>query len=155
MGENPFVRAFRHDTRSIIHKIKKRELDIIKIKNFCSMKDTIRRIKRQARDLYLQIQQRTRILDCINNSQISTIRKHKSFPGVPLLWVKDPGLSLQQFGLLLWCMFDPWLRNFHIPQAQPNKQTNKSPRLQAVLQSYSNQNSVLWSQKQTWNIAQK
>ena len=25
-------------------------------------------------------------------------------------WVKDPALSLQQFGSLLWCGFDPWCR---------------------------------------------
>ena len=29
-------------------------------------------------------------------------------------WVKDPALSLQWLGLLLWCGFDPWPRNFHM-----------------------------------------
>ena len=31
-------------------------------------------------------------------------------------WVKDLVLSLQRLGLLLWCRFDPWLRNFHMSQ---------------------------------------
>ena len=30
-------------------------------------------------------------------------------------WVKDPMLSLQQFGSLLWCRLDPWPGNFHMP----------------------------------------
>ena len=38
--------------------------------------------------------------------------------------VKDLALSLQWPGSLLWCWFDPWPRNFCMPQAQP-KQTNK------------------------------
>ena len=38
-------------------------------------------------------------------------------------WVKDPLLSLQQLGLLLWRGFCPWPGNFHMPQALP-------PRLQ-------------------------
>ena len=29
-------------------------------------------------------------------------------------WVKDPVLSLQWLGSLLWCRFDPWPRNFHV-----------------------------------------
>ena len=36
-------------------------------------------------------------------------------------WVKDPALSLQWLGPLLWRMFNPWPRNFHMPQAQPGK----------------------------------
>ena len=39
-------------------------------------------------------------------------------------WVKDLVLSLLQLGLLLWCRFDPWQRNFHMPWAWPSK---KSP----------------------------
>ena len=34
-------------------------------------------------------------------------------------WVKDPALSLQQLGLLLWCRFDPWPGNLHMPQVWP------------------------------------
>ena len=29
--------------------------------------------------------------------------------------VKDQELSLQQLRSLLWCSFEPWPRNFHIP----------------------------------------
>ena len=36
-------------------------------------------------------------------------------------WVKDLALSLQWLGLLLWCMFEPWLGNFHMPWTQPKK----------------------------------
>ena len=35
-------------------------------------------------------------------------------------WVKDL-VSLQWLGLLLWCRFDPWPRNFHISRAWPGK----------------------------------
>ena len=33
--------------------------------------------------------------------------------------VKDPVLLLWQLWALLWCRFDPWLENFHMPQAWP------------------------------------
>ena len=32
-------------------------------------------------------------------------------------WVKDLVLSLQQLMWLLWCRFDPWPGNFHMPRA--------------------------------------
>ena len=32
--------------------------------------------------------------------------------------VKDLLLSLQGLGSLLWLTFDPWHRNFHMPQAK-------------------------------------
>ena len=35
--------------------------------------------------------------------------------------VKDPALSLQWLGSLLWSSFDPLPRNFHVPRAWPNK----------------------------------
>ena len=35
--------------------------------------------------------------------------------------VKDPMLSLQQLGVLLWHGFDPWPGNLHMPQVWPNK----------------------------------
>ena len=41
-------------------------------------------------------------------------------------WVKDPALSLQWLGPLLWRMFNPWPRNFHMPQAQPGKKKKVS-----------------------------
>ena len=36
-------------------------------------------------------------------------------------WVKDGGLSLQQLGLLLWCRFEPWPKNFDMLRVQPKK----------------------------------
>ena len=36
-------------------------------------------------------------------------------------FVKDPVLSLQQLGSLLWCRFSPWPRNFHMLQAWQKK----------------------------------
>ena len=35
--------------------------------------------------------------------------------------VKDPVLSLQQLGLLLWRRFNLWPRNFGLPQVWPKK----------------------------------
>ena len=35
--------------------------------------------------------------------------------------VKDPALSLQQPGSLLWHSFDPWLGDIHMLQAQKEK----------------------------------
>ena len=40
-------------------------------------------------------------------------------------WVKDLVLSMQQLGLLLWHKFDPWPRNFHMPQVWPKKKKKK------------------------------
>ena len=37
--------------------------------------------------------------------------------------VKDLALSLQQLGFLL-CGFDPWPRNFHVPQCGRNNRDN-------------------------------
>ena len=36
--------------------------------------------------------------------------------------VKDPVLSLQQLGSPLWREFNPWPRNFHMPQPWPKKE---------------------------------
>ena len=35
--------------------------------------------------------------------------------------LKDLALSLQWLGLLVWLGFDPWPKNFHMPQLWPNK----------------------------------
>ena len=35
--------------------------------------------------------------------------------------LKDLVLSLQHLGLLLWCRFNPWPRNFHMSQAWQKK----------------------------------
>ena len=39
--------------------------------------------------------------------------------------VKGPALSLQWLGSLLWCGFNSWPRNFHVPRVQPNKEKKK------------------------------
>ena len=46
------------------------------------------------------------------------------------LEVKDPTLAL------LWCRFDPWPVNFHMPQAQANKKS-KSYKRQILKDIYS------------------
>ena len=42
--------------------------------------------------------------------------------------VKNPALSLQWLGSLLWLRFDPWPGNFHMPQAQQKKRKKTRPR---------------------------
>ena len=39
--------------------------------------------------------------------------------------VKDPVLSLQHLGLLLWCGFSPWSGNFCKPWAWPTKKKKR------------------------------
>lgn len=41
-------------------------------------------------------------------------------------WVKDPALSLQRPGSLLWQGFDLWSGKFHMPQAWLKKTKNKT-----------------------------
>ena len=41
--------------------------------------------------------------------------------------VKDPTMSLQQFGSLLWYGFDPWPRNFHVLLERQKKKKKKKP----------------------------
>ena len=41
---------------------------------------------------------------------------------------KDPVLSVQWLGSLLWHGFSSWPKNVHVLQVQPNKQTNKSKK---------------------------
>ena len=36
-------------------------------------------------------------------------------------WVKDPALSLQRLGSMLWRKRDLWPRNFHVSQTEPKK----------------------------------
>ena len=40
-------------------------------------------------------------------------------------WVKDPVLSLQWLGSLLWRGFHSWPGNFCMPQAQPKRKKGK------------------------------
>ena len=47
--------------------------------------------------------------------------------------VKDPVLSLQWLGSLLWCRFNPWPGNFHMPWAQPKKKKNLAPKEKKVI----------------------
>ena len=42
-----------------------------------------------------------------------------------VLWVKDQVLSLQQFRSLLWCRFDAWPQNVHVPRVWPKKKKKK------------------------------
>ena len=39
--------------------------------------------------------------------------------------VKDPDLSLEQLGSLLWSRFDPWPKKFHGPWMQPKKKKKR------------------------------
>ena len=39
--------------------------------------------------------------------------------------VKDRALPLQRLLLLLWCQFDPWPGNVHMPLAWPKKKNSK------------------------------
>ena len=57
----------------------------------------------------------------------STERHQRGIPAV-VQQVKDPALSLQWFGLLLWHRFDPWLENFHMPRAWPKKKKREGGR---------------------------
>ena len=48
--------------------------------------------------------------------------KWNSLGNLPVVQrVKDLVLSLQQLKSLLWCGFDLWPRNFHMPQVCPPK----------------------------------
>ena len=38
--------------------------------------------------------------------------------------VKDLALPLLWLGSLLWCVLDPWARNFHMLRMQPKKKKN-------------------------------
>ena len=49
--------------------------------------------------------------------------KRKQFKELPVAqWVKDLVLSQLWLRSLPWCRFDPWPRNFHVPQAPPRKE---------------------------------
>ena len=44
------TRLFRYNTKDMTNERKKGKLDFIKIKDFYSVKDTVKRMRRQARD---------------------------------------------------------------------------------------------------------
>ena len=43
-------------------------------------------------------------------------------------WIKDPALSLLWLRSLLWHRLDPWPGNFHMLQAQPNKEKDEQKK---------------------------
>ena len=45
-------------------------------------------------------------------------------------WVKDATLSVKQLRLLLCLKFDPWPRNYHVPQVQATP--SNTPKKQQV-----------------------
>ena len=51
-------------------------------------------------------------------------------------WVKDLVPSLQQLGLLLWRRFNPWPKDFHMPQAQPKKTKTEKPQINKEAYAY-------------------
>ena len=57
-------RVLTHETKSVIYKRKIDELDLIKSEHFCSVKDTVKRMKKQSTDWrkYLQITYSTKDL---------------------------------------------------------------------------------------------
>ena len=67
----------------------------------------------------------------------------KTFPGVPL-WhsLLSLALSLQQLGSLLWCGFDPWPGNIHMPLVQ-----SKHPLPQKSPRSWSQRFTLMFSSK--------
>ena len=44
-------------------------------------------------------------------------------------WIKDLALLQLWHRLQLWCGFDPWPWNFHMPQVQPKKFKNKNKKI--------------------------
>ena len=55
---------------------------------------------------------------------------------LPVQQVKDPVLSLQWPGSMLWWGFEPWPRNFHMPQGQPKKKKNKKKKASNITISF-------------------
>ena len=47
--------------------------------------------------------------------------------------IKDPALSLQQFGSLLWHGFNPWPGNFHMPWVWPKTNKQNEPMMVDLL----------------------
>ena len=54
------------------------------------------------------------------NGFTSILKAHmREFPVAQ--WVKALVLSLKWLGSLLWCGFDPWFGNFHMPWLGPER----------------------------------
>lgn len=50
LGPRDRLRVLRHDTKIVIHKRKIDKLDFTEVKNLCSAKDPMKRMKKQATD---------------------------------------------------------------------------------------------------------
>ena len=64
---------------------------------------------------------KTLMLQALKNRDL---QKQKHFwNSLMVQWVKNLAWSLQCLGSLLWCGFDPWPGNFHMPRAHPKNNT--------------------------------
>ena len=97
----------------------------------------------------------------------ATLKKKKRYLGVFLqlsrlrIWC----YHCSSLGLLLWCRFDPWLRNFHIPQTHKSEWTSlKSQQIRKAGEgvekrepSYTVAGNVSWynSWKIVWRFLRK
>ena len=75
------------------------------------------------------------------NIQGANHKKHTHRSSFSVQQVKDPVLSLQQLGSLLWHGFDLWPRNFHMAwvcqkKTNKNKQTHKRKEASMVKTSF-------------------
>ena len=71
-------------------------------------------------------------------------------------WIMDLMLSLQQFGSLLWCGFDPWQGKFHMPRrcSQKKKRNNSIRCEQEDVRNYTQYFVVTYKGKESgkeWN----
>ena len=57
--------------------------------------------------------------------EIFDFQKQAALSSLVVQQVKDPALSLMQLWSLQWHRFYLWPRNFHMPQAQPEKKKKK------------------------------
>ena len=71
-----------------------------------------------AQELEVVVAQHCECMKCLWIVQFQRVNFRSSLVAQ---WVKDPMLSLQQLGLLLWHGFDPWPKNFHMARVQPKK----------------------------------
>ena len=62
-----------------------------------------------------------------------TVKKKRPQDFLVAQWIKDPMLSLQCLGLLLWHGFSLWPGNFHMLWAQPKKKQQKQKKQQKKL----------------------
>ena len=65
-------------------------------------------------------------------SKEENIIRVESWSSLVAQWVKDPMLSLQQLGSLLWHGFSLWPGNFHMPAVQPKIKIKKKIELSPI-----------------------